>query len=466
LTSLILPALYTDKNLYALSVCMATNLSLEHGNSESAPVNYAAMGMIAGPRFGHYDEGYRFEKMACDLTERRKLAHFGARSYVGFAIVVPWTRPFSEGIDPSRRAFQLAKDDGDPTYASLASRGLSTILLALGRPLDQVEREAQDALEFVQRYGFFLDRLSAPIALARTLRGRTVKFGSLDDEVFTERSFEERITGQPSRAFLECYYWIRKLQARFFAGDYVPAIEAADKVEKWYAASPALSLFPLEKAESHFYCGLCRAARCEPLRPHPYANHQEALNAHEQHLRGLAANCPQNFKDRAALVSAEIARLEGRELDAERLYETAIKSARASEFVHNEALANELAASFHAARGFKMIANAYLREARSCYLRWGADGKVRQLEQFHPWLRHEERSPGPTGTMEVPVERLDIATVIQISQALSGEVVLEKLIERIMSVAIKHAGADRGLLICPRGDELLTYAEATAQGED
>src|SRR5262249_16381233 len=61
LTSLILPALYTDKNLYALSVCMATNLSLEHGNSESAPVNYAAMGMIAGPRFGHYDEGYRFE---------------------------------------------------------------------------------------------------------------------------------------------------------------------------------------------------------------------------------------------------------------------------------------------------------------------------------------------------------------------------------------------------------------------
>src|SRR5262249_27167184 len=83
-----------------------------------------------------------------------------------------------------------------------------------------------------------------------------------------------------------------------------------------------------------------------------------------------------------------------------------------------------------------------------------------------PWLKHEERSPGPTGTIEVPVERLDIATVIQISQALSGEVVLEKLIERIMRVAIKHAGADRGLLICPRSDELMTYAEATAQGED
>jgi PAS domain S-box-containing protein len=466
LTSLVLPALYTDKNLYALSVCMAVNLSLVHGNSEASPLNYAATAMIAGPRFGHYDEGYRFGRMACDLLERRGLTHFGARTYVGFAIVVPWTRPLREGIEPSRRAFQMAKEHGDPTYAALASRGLSTILLALGYPLDQFEPEAQDALEFVQRYGFFLDRLSAPIALARTLRGKTTKFGSLDDGGFAERSFEERITGQPSRAFLECYYWVRKLQARFFAGDYVPAIEAADKVEKWYAASPALSLFPLEKAEFHFYCGLCRAARCKPLGPDPYAEHREVLGAHEQHLRALASNCPQNFEDRAALVGAEIARLEGRELDAERLYEAAIRSARANEFVHNEALAHELAARFYAARDFKVIANAYLREARSCYLRWGADGKVRQLEQLHPWLRHEERSPGPTGTIEVPVERLDIATVIEISQALSGEVVLESLIERIMRVAIKHAGADRGLLICPRTDELLTYTEATAQGED
>jgi predicted ATPase len=249
LTSLALAALYTDKNLYALTVCMAVNLSLEHGNNEASPFHYVAMGMIAGPRFGHYDEGYRFGRLACHLIELRGLTHFGERAYVVFAIVVPWTRPLREGIDPSRRAFQMAKEHGDPTYAALAARGLSTILLAMGHPLDQFEREAQDALEFVQRYGFFLDRLSAPIALARTLRGRTTKFGSLDDGGFMERSFEERITGQPSRAFLECYYWIRKLQARFFAGDYLSAFEAVDKVETWYATSPGLSLFPLEKAE-------------------------------------------------------------------------------------------------------------------------------------------------------------------------------------------------------------------------
>jgi PAS domain S-box-containing protein len=466
LTSLVLPALYTDKNLLALSACMAVNLSVEHGNSEGSLLNYVATAMIAGPRFGQYVEGYRFVKLACDLLERRGLTYFGARTYTGFAVVVPWTRPLREGIDPSRRAFQLAKDHGDPTYAALAARGLSTILLALGHPLDQFEREAEDALEFVQRFGLFLDRLSAPLALARMLRGRTAQFGSLDDGQFTERSFEEGCTGQPSRAMLECFYWIRKLQARFFAGDYVSAIDAVDKAETWYATSPGLPLFPLEQAEYHFYAALSRAARCEPVGPDPYAKHREALGAHERHLRAWATICPQNFEDRTALVGAEIARIEGRPLEAMDLYERAIVSARASGFVHNEALANELGARFYAGRGFEKIARVYLQDARYGYLRWGADGKVRQLDQLHPWLRQDQHAPGSTETIEAPVEQLDLATVIEVSQAISGEMVLEKLIDRLMRAAIEHAGAERGLLISPRSEKLQIDAEATTRGDD
>src|ERR1700752_2423493 len=106
-------------------------------------------------------------------------------------------------------------------------------------------------------------------------------------------------------------------------------------------------------------------------------------------------NCPENCENRAALVGAEIARMEGRELDAERLYEQAIRSARANGFVHNEAVAYEAAARFYAARGFDKIAHAYLREARYGYLRWGADGKVRQLDALYPRLREEEPVPRP-----------------------------------------------------------------------
>jgi PAS domain S-box-containing protein len=464
LTSLSLPALYIDENLVALSICRAVNLSLERGNSDAAPYNYGTLGLIASARFGQYDEGYRFGKMACDLLESRGLKHLGGRNYHIFAALIPWTRPLRDGIHPARRAFQLAKEHDDPTYAALAARGLSSILLALGYPLDEFDREAQDALEFVQRYGFFLARVSATLALVRMLRGKTTKFGSLNDGEFTERSFEERMTGNPTYAFLECYYWIRKLQARLFASDYASAVNAADMAERWFATSASLSYFMLEKAEYHFYAALARAARCEPVGPDPYTKHREALGAHVHHLRALAANCPQNFEDRAALVGAEIARIEGRPLDAMDLYERAIASARANGFVHNEALAYELASGFYAARGFHEVAHLYLGNARRGYLRWGADGKVRQLDQLYPRLRQEERAPGPTGMIETSVEQLDLETVIKVSQAVSGEMVLEKLIDRLMRAAIEHAGAERGLLIRPRSDGLQIDAEAITHG--
>src|SRR5262249_38957878 len=152
-------------------------------------------------------------------------------------------------------------------------------------------------------------------------------------------------------------------------------------------------------------------------------------------------HCLENFENRAALVAAEIARIEGRVLDAERLYEKAIRSAHANGFIHNEAVAYEVAARFYVARGLDKFSDAYLLEARYRYLCWGAEGKVRQLEQLYPHLKREELAARPTSTIVAPVELLDLATVIKVSQAVSGEMVLERLIDRLMRAAIEHAGA-------------------------
>jgi hypothetical protein len=160
------------------------------------------------------------------------------------------------------------------------------------------------------------------------------------------------------------------------------------------------------------------------------------------------------------MVDAEVARLEGRELDAERLYEQAIRLARKHGFIQNEGIANEIAARFYAARGLDTIADAYLRNARECYLRWGALGKVKQLEQLHPHLWQEPaslRSDNTTGTL---IEQLDLATVVKVSQAVSSEIDLKKLLDTLMVTALEHAGGERGLLIVPQGDELWIEAEA------
>jgi PAS domain S-box-containing protein len=144
-----------------------------------------------------------------------------------------------------------------------------------------------------------------------------------------------------------------------------------------------------------------------------------------------------------------------------RLYEEAIRSARANGFVHNEALANELAGRFYAARGFGQIAQLYLLNARYGYFRWGADGKVRQLDEIYPHLKEKTPAPAPTSTIGASVEHLDLATVIKVSQAVSGEIVLEMLIDTLMRTAVEQAGAERGLLIFSHGAEPRIEAEAT-----
>jgi PAS domain S-box-containing protein len=189
------------------------------------------------------------------------------------------------------------------------------------------------------------------------------------------------------------------------------------------------------------------------------------LVAHHRQLEEWSESCPENFENRAALVGAEIARLEGRVVEAMDLYEQTIRSAHANGFVHNEALANELAARFYLARGFEKVGRTYLREARHCYLRWGATGKVRQLDELYPHLTEKESMLGLTSTIGASVEHLELATVIKVSQAVSGEIVLEKLINTLMRTAIEHAGAERGLLILPRDLEQRIEAEAITSGD-
>jgi PAS domain S-box-containing protein len=105
----------------------------------------------------------------------------------------------------------------------------------------------------------------------------------------------------------------------------------------------------------------------------------------------------------------------------------------------------------------------YLRHARHGYLRWGADGKVR-LDELYPHLRTEEPAPDARGTAGAPMERLDLATVLKVSEAVSGELMLDKLVETLLRTAIEHAGAERGLLVLPRGGDLSIHGEVNTSG--
>jgi PAS domain S-box-containing protein len=458
------PAKQTDENLAALTICKAVSLSIEHGNCDASCVAYEWLARIAGPHFGDYQAGFRFGHVGFELVERRGLKRYQASTQHCFAIfVVRWTKHVRACVEMLRRTFELANRIGDLTYAAYVCHNLNSDLLFAGETLPQVQAEAKHGLEFAEkmRFGLVIDIITTQLAFVRTLRGFTPKFGCFDDAQFNESSIEFDLSSGQRLATIACRYWIRKLQARCIAGDYATAIDAASQAQPLLWTVSAL----FEEADYHFYGALAQAACCDSAPAGERLQHRNAVAAHRKQLQVWAEHCPENFENRVALVDAELARIEGRVLDAEQLYEQAIHSAQANGFVHNEALADELAARFAAARGFKDIAHLYLRKARYGYLRWGADGKVRQLEEMYPHLRAEEPPPGPTSTIATPVEQLDLATVIKVSQAVSSEIVLEKLIHTVMRTAIEQAGAERGLLILARGGEQRIAAEATTSGD-
>ena len=433
------------------------NISMQHGISGASTHGYALLGFILGPVFHRYGEGYRFAKLACDLVEKHGFIAYRATVYFTMGIVALWTQPIATAIDFNRAAFRTAIETGDLTSAGFSMDRSVTVLILRNDPLDAVWRESEKSLDFVRKVGFrdMADAIVSQQRFIATMRGRTATFSTFSDAQFDEATFEAQLT-EDRGPIMICLYWILKLKARFLSGDYAEALASADKANALLWAMAGRS----QLLDYFYYTAVTVAALYENGSADEQNSWCELLAVHRDQLREWTDNNPPTFGDKYALVSAEIGRLEGRDADAMRLYEEAIRSARENGFVQNEGLAHELAARFYAARGAESMAHASLRNARHCYLRWGASGKVRQLERLHPHLRDAQVPASPIATIGASVEQLDVGTVLKASQAVSGEIVLDKLIETLLRIAVEHAGAGRGLLILFPGDEPRIAAEA------
>jgi len=451
------PAIFTDFQLFCLLACRMVKVSIQHGMSGASAHSFACLGSVLGANFHRYREGYRFAKLACDLVEKHAFSAYDTKVYHAMGLAAFWTQPLTSVIEHRRATTRTATERGDLTSACYGMHQSITYLLTRNDPLDAVWREAQMALDFARTAKFrdVVDLLVSQQRFIASLQGRDATFSAFSDERFDESAFEAQLTAARTPTVI-CLHWIRKLKARYLSGDYAEALAASRKAKALLWISSA----QLQMLDYFYYTALTVSARHEEGSADEQTGWRELLTAHREQLREWAETYPPTFADKYALVSAEIARLEGRDADALRLYEQAIHLAREHSFVQNEGLAHELAAQYCLARSLEAAGYAYLRNARNCYERWGALGKVKQLDERYPRL-HEERFPSTTtATIATPVGHLDAETVVKASQALSGEMVLNKLIEKLMRIAVEHAGAERGLLTLLRGDEPRIEAEA------
>jgi predicted ATPase/signal transduction histidine kinase len=458
LSAMLPPAYFTDFNLYGLLVCRIVNISMEHGTNGASANAFGYFGSVLAPVFHRYRDGFCFTRLAFDLVEKHGFLAYRAKIHFAMGMVAFWLQPISVAIDFMRATSRHAIEAGDLIYACYGMCQSGHGLLVRNDPLDDVWQELEKNLNFARKACFddMVDAILSQQRFIATMKDRTSTFSAFSDAQFDEATFEARLAKNHTVTMV-CFYWILKLKARFLSGDFAAALAAASNAKPLlFAATAQIQLL------DYFYYTALTVAAC-------YANGSDAqqqewrelLTMHGEQLREWAENYPPTFVDKHALVLAEIARLEGRDFDAMHLYEQAILSARDHGFVQNEALAHEVAARFYRARGFETIAYTYLRNARNCYERWGALGKVKQLDELYPHL-HEERVPKTTtATIGTSANQLDVETVVKASQALSSEIVLPKLIETLMRIAVEHAGAERGLLILLGGNEPQIEAEAT-----
>ena len=457
LTALITPAYNTDINLFDLQICQMVNLSLKHGITNGSVHGFGWFGGLLCYAFHRYGDGYRFGKLALDLVEKRGFAVDAVRVNYQMGFITSWMKPLATSIEFFRSAFHRGVEASDHLFSISSASQVIIRLILTGVALDEVWRESENFLEFARRVGFRdgVDRLVSQQRFVAAMRGRTGGLSTYSDAEFDEPAFEAELTAD-RMTMMVCWYWILKIGARFLSGDYGQAFEAAEKAKRLIWASTG----QIQLLDYHFYTALTLVSLAATIPPEQRGEWRAHIIEHREQLRHWAQTCPENFGSAASLVEAEIARIDDRDLEAMRIYEQAIREAREQGFIQIEGIANEIAARFYAARGFEDIAHLYLRKARYCYVRWGADGKVRQLDEIYPHFKTQEAALRPTSTIEAPVEQLDLATVIKVSHAVAGEIVLEKLIKTLMMIAVEHAVAERGLLILSHGEELRIAAEA------
>ncbi|HTY66498.1 MAG TPA: AAA family ATPase [Alphaproteobacteria bacterium] len=457
------PGAYIAKPLLLPLVTLeAVNRSLRDGNTDQSSYAYAIYALMLVSSVGDIASGFEFSELSLRLNERfNNLRLKGTLLHLHGDHINFWRRHFSTGTPILEQAFNACLDVGDLVYAGFLAFETVWQAIEKGDSLADVLALSATFAAFAEQS--HNDAVYETIRLEQrfvaSLQGRTedpLRFG---DDTFDESACFNAIV----KAAFGCgivFYHIMKQMLAVLYGRHQDALEAAALAQPMLGAAMAM---PIE-ATYHFYHALAITglyAEAAPAQREAFRRHLDEIL---KKLGLWAESCPENYENRHALVSAEIARIEGRELDAMRLYEVAIASARDQGFVHQEAIASELAGRFLLSLGLDVAGYAHLRRARDAFASWGAEGKVRQIESLYPRVASSEMRGLPEASGS-PNQQLDITAVVKASQALSSEMLLPRLIERLMTIALQNAGADRGLLVLPTRNGYRIEAEARTSGE-
>ncbi len=477
LIGVVTPAAYhVSPKLMVLLILKQVELSLEYGNVPESSFSYTTYGFILCGVVGDIESGYQFGQLGLDLLKR--LAETGIKVRTIFVFnnfTRVWKEHVREILQPLLGNYQTSLEIGNLEYAAYSIVVYLYHSYFIGKQLVSLEQEMalySHAVARLKQEGS-LNRLYLFWQVVLNLRGCSNQPCRLTGEVYDENIQLPLLQQTNDRTGIH-YFHLNKCILYYLFQEYAPALENAAIAEQYLdgvTGSLAVVLF-------HFYDSLARLAVYPTLPQQEQEAVLTKLSVNQEKMKQWAHHAPMNYRHKFYLVEAERFRVLGKDGEAREFYDKAIELAQKNEYLNEEALAYELAAQFYLAKGQTKFAQVCLYEAHYAYQQWGATAKVNNLETRYPQLLIPKTAPAiPTDATSATrttaltstkgtSEWLDLSSVMKAAQTLSGEIVLNRLLEKMMHIVIENAGAEKGFLLLSKQGSWSIEAEGHIDNSD
>ncbi|MBU7583578.1 MAG: AAA family ATPase [Nostoc sp. TH1S01] len=475
-----IPAYLAKPELHRLLVLKKVPLSIKYGNTSASAFVYSGYGLMLSGQSNSILQGYEFGQLALQLLSKFSDHEYEARVLVvvhGF--ITHWKEPLAATLKPLLQAYARGLEIGDLAFAChgasvycyhayVAGQELTTLaneLAIYSAALVKIHKQA--TLNYHNIYHQIVLNLIESTATPWELVGTA--YDEKSTLVLNEQSID------PNSFWHFC---VNKLMLCYLFQVLDLAVEYAIKAKQYSGSGYALPNISL----LNWYDSLVQLALFPTASPIQQQEILQQVAENQQIMQQWANYAPMNQLHRFYLVEAEKHRVLGDKTAAIEFYDRAISQAKASGYIQEEGLANELAAKFYLAWEKKKVAAGYMQEAYYCYARWGAKAKVADLEKRYLQLLapilQQSRSVFSTKETIVPLETmtstipatssstsvsdtLDLTTILKASQTISGEIKLEKLLSSLLSIVIENAGADKCVLMLLQDNHLLIQGSIT-----
>ena len=462
--------------LFLLIVLKQVNLSIKYGNAPLSAYAYAVYGLVLCGVLLDIESGYQFGEFALKILEKFNSRELKAKTFLVTELSIRhWKEHVRETLKLLREGYQSALENGDLEFAVYCVHITCTHSYVIGNELTELGQEMETYSVAIQQIGqgqaaaFYYHKIFQQVVLnlIGSAENKTRLFGEAYNE---DESLPFHLEVNDRQAIN--YVFLSKLILCYLFGDFPQAVENADRTEEYLDGVIGMIAVPL----FHFYDSLARLAVYSDSGKSEQTSILDKVHTNQEKMKTWAHHAPMNHQHKFYLVEAERHRVLGDFVEAMDYYDRAIALAKENEYLNEEALACELAAKFYLDWGKEKIAQVYLTDAYYAYARWGAKAKVEDLEKRYPELLAFILTQKNTATTRETIIQtlgktvtssssgsansaiLDFATVIKASQALSGEVELDKLLSTLMQVAIENAGAEKAFLILSKAGNLVIEA--------